>query len=74
MHESPVGPSRHISAPRDLGRERGIAEVDARPSNAEGGARDPDRTLQLLPMPLVYAGGVTGQQRVGVISVPPAFE
>jgi hypothetical protein len=38
------GPSRHIAAPRDLGRERGIAEVDARPSIAEGDARDPKTT------------------------------
>lgn len=41
---SDVGPSRHIAPPQDLGRERGIAEVDARPSVAEGDARDPIRT------------------------------
>lgn len=39
------GPSLYIAAPRDLGRERGIAEVDVRPSIAEGDARDPQRTL-----------------------------
>jgi hypothetical protein len=42
------GPSRHIAAPRDLGRKRGIAEVDARPSIAEGDAIDPERTFVAL--------------------------
>jgi hypothetical protein len=38
---SPVGPSRHFAPPKDLGRERGIAEVDGQPSVAEGDANDP---------------------------------
>jgi len=40
-----VGPSRHIAPPQDLGRERGIAEVDEQPCVAEGDARDPTETL-----------------------------
>jgi hypothetical protein len=36
-----LGPSRHIAAPREFGRERCIAEVEAGPSIAEGGAHDP---------------------------------
>ena len=36
-----LGPSRHFAELRDLGRERRIAEVEARPSIADGGARDP---------------------------------
>jgi hypothetical protein len=31
---SPFGPSRHIAAPRNLGRKRGIAEIDRQPSIA----------------------------------------
>ena len=37
-HESGSGPSRHIAAPRDLDRERGIAEIDRQPSIEEGDA------------------------------------
>jgi hypothetical protein len=40
---SAVGPSRHIAPPQDLRRDRGIAEVDGRPSFAEGDARDRER-------------------------------
>jgi hypothetical protein len=38
---SPVGPSRHIAPPRDLGRKRGEAEVEGWRSIAEADARDP---------------------------------
>ena len=44
LRESPVGPERRIAPPHDLGRERGIAEVDGQPSVAEGNARDPKPT------------------------------
>ena len=41
VHESAIGPSRHIAPPRILGRKRGIAEID-RPTSITGWkARDP---------------------------------
>ena len=36
LHESGIGPSRHIAVPRNLGRKRGIAEIDRQPSIEEG--------------------------------------
>jgi hypothetical protein len=36
-----VAPSRLVAPPHDLGRQRAIAEIDARPFIAEGDARDP---------------------------------
>jgi hypothetical protein len=36
-------PSRHIAAPRDLGRFRGKAEIDGQPSIAGRDAYDPSR-------------------------------
>jgi hypothetical protein len=44
MHESGIGPPRHVAAPRDLGRKRGIAEVEGQPFIAAGDAFDPTRT------------------------------
>jgi hypothetical protein len=41
VHESVDGPSRHIAAPRDLGRKRRIMEIDGPTSIAEGDANDP---------------------------------
>jgi hypothetical protein len=38
---SAFGPSRHTGPPRDLGRKRGEAEVEARRSIAEASAFDP---------------------------------
>ena len=40
VHESGPGPKLRIAPPHDLGRERGIAEVDGQTSIAEGDARD----------------------------------
>src|SRR5262249_36767573 len=42
---SASGPSRHIAPPYDLGRKRGIAEIDSSPSIAKGDARDPEPTF-----------------------------
>ena len=41
VHESGLGPSRHIAPPLDLGRERGIADVEGQPSIAAVDAFDP---------------------------------
>jgi hypothetical protein len=41
VRESGFGPSRHIAAPRDLGRERRIAEFDRQPFIEGNGAFDP---------------------------------
>jgi len=38
---SEYGPSQHLAPPHDVGRKRGIAEVDGRPSVAESDANDP---------------------------------
>jgi hypothetical protein len=46
LRESPVGPSRHIAMPRNLGRYRRIAEVQARPSITDGDALDPTKTFR----------------------------
>jgi hypothetical protein len=40
-----IGPSRHIAAPRDLGREQGIAEVEGQSANVERDAPDPKRSF-----------------------------
>src|SRR5271170_5817799 len=51
---SPIGSERRIAPPHDLGRERGIAEVDGQPSFAEGSARDANRTLRAPRRELWY--------------------
>ena len=54
---SAVGPERRIAPPHDLGRERGIAEVDGQPSIAEGDARDPKpKYIELRLMPIIQSG------------------
>src|SRR5262245_30715171 len=47
VHESLVGPSRHVAPPGNLGRKRGIAEIDRPTSIAEGDARYPNRKFRL---------------------------
>jgi hypothetical protein len=47
-HESGLGPSRHVAPPRNLGRQRGEAEVEGRRSIAEADAFDPEQTNILL--------------------------
>jgi hypothetical protein len=42
---SQFGPSLLIAPPHGLGRERGIAEIEGRPSVGEGDADDPSATL-----------------------------
>ena len=37
---SVLDPSRHIAPPQDIGRERGIAEIDEQPCVAEGDTCD----------------------------------
>jgi len=46
------GPSRHIASRHELGRKRGIAEVEAQPSIAQGDAFDPIQTLASPPKQL----------------------
>jgi hypothetical protein len=45
VHESVVDPSRHIAAPREFGRKRGIADIDGQPSIAKRDACDPSETF-----------------------------